>query len=232
MSPALADLVSREEDVASWFPYEDIGRIEREGLTWAGELKAYLVEHEPTRLTDLTADLGSGELSSFEQYQRVGFLLFCTAPALGVIIVASRLGRSRRAERRQALRLLGMSRRSARWCLALELAIPALLGAGVAQMVLVLVATRDRIMIPVVDRWVFGADIRLGVVQMAVVVLSVGVASAVAGATVGASDVHPRSSVVDRLRREWTAPIAGIYAIGLSLAAWSWALAQPKDLRV
>lgn len=229
-SPALAARVDDDPVLRRWFPYSRGTTLPIESVNSAGEYKAYL------GIAPADHVAGSVEGGSFTYdpefltFQQLGFVLFVAVPALALLATSTKIGRSARRERLAALRLLGMPGIAARATLGIEVGLPVALGAALATSVVLLVRF-ERVVLPVVDRWVFGQDARLGTV------LSVGLAASLAlcGFLVGAAT--PREKATGRLRglvargdptRGWGVVI---YAVGVGLIFWAYLREVPRDPR-
>lgn len=232
-SPALAARVEDDPTLRSWFPYDVTGEIERTGIGSAGELKAYVgVTGTMTAGGLVVPDLGTGELAPFEQIQLAGFVLFVVIPALALVVTSSRFGRKQRSDRSRALRLLGMSDGRVRLALALEVAVPAAIGAVAAHGALFAATARQWFTIPVVDRAVFGADARLSWISIVLVVILAAAAAAIAGASVGSARGVAGVARTWRGRARFVVPASAmVFAIGLAVAGWAWIAAEPRDSR-
>lgn len=227
LSPALAARVDDDPVLARWFPYERGAVLPVEAVNAAGEYRAYIGvasrDHVPG-----TAPGAWTYTPEFASSQRLAFVLFVGLPAVGLLAMSARFGRRIRRERLAGLRLLGMSTLHCRGVLAIETGLPIALGSTVVAVAVSVLRPRH-VVLPVVDRWVFGADARLGGVTTAAVAGAV----AVAGFVVGASTRRERAT--GRLRglvargdpaRVWAAIV---YAGGVGLLAAAYIRATPRD---
>lgn len=232
LSPALSSRVRSDPVLARWFPYRQLADLPVEAVGSAGEYKAY-VGLEPRRIREATFSQPLTTLNydaSFGYFQWFGFLMFVGAPAIGLLLMSARFGRRRRRERYGALRLLGMPDSACRVVLGMETGVPIAVGAALAG-VAALAIKPDRLMLPLVGRWIFGVDAHLSPVAVVAVVTLV----AIGGAAIGLTT--PRQRVSGRVRdlvaradgaQPW---IALAYLTGVGFACWSLALGQPRDPR-
>lgn len=227
-SPALAERVDRDPVLARWFPYDRGDVLPIESVKAAGEYKAYIGVAPGTEPPGIAEDSVFSYRPDFLPFQRVGFVVFVAVPALGLLTMAGRFGRRARRERLAALRLLGMPSLSCRAVLAIETGLPIAAGA-VAVGGAALAVRPHHVVLPVVDRWVFGQDAQLGPATVLVVAGTVGLLGALVGATTR------REQATGRLRglvaradpiRRWS---LGIYALGVAVIGWAYVRAQPGD---
>jgi hypothetical protein len=228
LSPALAARVDHDPVLARWFPFRRHADLPVESVNAAGEYKAYIGTAAEGHVAGAVEGLVDTYDPEFRKFQQFGFVLFVAVPAIGLLVTSARFGRSARRERLAALRLLGMPSVACRAALAIETGVPVALGAAVAA-ALALTVRFDHVVLPVVDRWVFGEDARLG----AVLVVGTAVALALSALLVGAGT--RREPTTGRLRglvahgdptRGWGVLV---YGVGVLLIGWAYARALPRD---
>lgn len=233
LSPALAERAGRDPLLARWFPYQRGPVLPVDAVASAGEYKAY-IGVEPA---SLQSGIGFSDTFSaaydddFAYYQSLGFGLFVGVPALGLLVVSGRFGRRIRRERYAALRLLGMRGPECRAVLGIETGLPIAIGAALAAVVAI--GWRPgHVVLPVVERWVFGEDARLHLVLVLITTAAV----CALGVALGAATTRERAAT-GRLRtliassdvaRPWT---VAVYAGGVMLIVWALLRAQPNDSR-
>lgn len=234
VSPRLARLMEAEPELRAWFAPHQVTVLPRAGVGSAGELRAY-IGVPPDQLGSVEGGeviaFGAASASGrgFGWYEAAGFGLFVALPAAGLLITASRFGRSARNQRNLALRLAGMSSASANTIGAIEMAVPVAAGAVLAAVAYHL-ALPDYMTVPVVDRAVFGADARppLTATVGVLVVLTAVSALLGAGSAKRASPLLRLGSLLSP--RRLTSPRSvGVFLAGLAAVAAAWVRADPRD---
>ncbi|MEJ7560984.1 MAG: hypothetical protein WKF45_00485 [Ilumatobacteraceae bacterium] len=232
-SSALAEAVDRNPVLRTWFPYRQLPDLPRAAGAGAGEYVAHVgVDASELRTDEIGAVSQVRQTvygSEFGYFQWLGFLLFLGAPCVGLLTLSARLSLRPRRQRYAALRLLGMPRARCRVILGIETGLPVCVGALVAVGVASLLRP-GHVIIPIVGRWVFGDDARLGVGTVAAAGLVVGVIGFVLGGAAG-----ERRPALGRLRDAVArSNVAGwfgraAYALGVVLLCRAWISPTPRD---
>ena len=221
VSPALLRRIQAEEYLASWFRRYRVMHLPFDATASAGELKAYLADDGRVGPSYLSGTpLVSLPASPIGSYQLIGFGLFGLMPAAAMLLVASRFGHELRSRRLRALRTIGVSQRSARMLLGLELALPMSLGC-----LLALAAPRlfvnASISVPLVHRAFYASDSFLSPFQLMLVFLVTGAGAFTVGSQLRAETVSGR---------RYFAYLASMpFALGVLLTILTWLKPRPND---
>jgi hypothetical protein len=232
-SPALAEAVDRNPVLRTWFPYRQLPDLPRAAVAGAGEYVAHVGVDASELRTDASGAVSQIRQTVYERefgyYQWLGFVLFLGAPCIGLLTLSARLSLRPRRQRYAALRLLGMPQARCRLIIGIETGLPVCVGALVAVGVASLLRPRH-VIVPIVGRWVFGDDARLGAGAVVAAGLVVGVIGFALGAAAG-----ERRPALGRLRDAVArSNVAGwfgrtAYALGVALLCRAWIAPTPRD---
>ncbi|MFE7565157.1 hypothetical protein [Kitasatospora sp. NPDC057500] len=232
VSPALDRLIHvAGSPAAQWFAAVDTAVLPRQAVGSAGQLIAYVgvppedLGTQQGPLTGFGGDAGPG----FGWYPALGCMLFLVMPALTLVLTASRFGRQVRTTRYQALRLLGLPAAHARLAGALESAAPVAAGALAAALAWPWLLPQ-MFKLPVTNRWLFGADLRVPAGWSALTVLGVAALAAALGAATAAGSDRASRGVrflkPVRLTSPW---VALLFGAGLLLLAVAYTRHKARD---
>jgi hypothetical protein len=237
LSPAAADLRTRDSAFAELVRGRDAGRVGAAGLLGPDELYAY-VGVARADLPGGSPGRGWGGFATDEETRRQfaavpwELLLIVGAPAVIYFTVCARLSAATRTRRYAALRLVGAGRTRLLRIAAMESAV-----AGLVGVVLGLVAYRllNAVIGPsglLGFTWYPRASALSPVLVVATVVVLVGAVGVIGGlgaARAVARPVQARADAADRPPRWW---YAAPFVFGLGLLAYPLAVADPAPGRV
>jgi len=237
LSPALSALMAANPLLAEWFPQTVVGPIAPEGLVSPDQLLVYIgvpANAFHTDYEDHAVGFGAGAHVSATQagvrwYQVAGFAMLVVIPALAAFLAAARVGVVVRRRRSRALSTAGASAGTIATVGAAEAVLPTLVGAGVGAVLFAWVGpmvTR----IPITDRAVESADVRVSALVSAGVVVGLAVVAGLLSATSAY-----RAAQLDRTNRPsrprhrvGIAPVF-VFGVGVALLVLCVIRAEPRD---